>query len=67
MVEVACLIPALEPVSRKSRKVFALKNHEALDVQDVLLQHVLYLNKRLQKPTLGCLFEPLIRKRFNFF
>ena len=22
-------------------------------------------NKRLQKPTLGCLFEPLIRKRFN--
>ena len=22
-------------------------------------------NKRLQKPTLCCLFEPLIRKRFN--
>ena len=25
------------------------------------------LNKRLEKPTLGCLFEPLIRKRFNLF
>ena len=24
-------------------------------------------NKRLQKPTLGCLFESLMRKRFNFF
>ena len=23
-------------------------------------------NKRLEKPALGCLFEPLIRKRFNF-
>ena len=24
-------------------------------------------DKRLQKPTLGCLFKPLIRKRFNLF
>ena len=23
-------------------------------------------NKRLQKPTMGCLFEPLIRKWFSF-
>ena len=28
---------------------------------------LLLFNKRLQKPTLGCLFEPLIRKRFNLF
>ena len=24
-------------------------------------------NKRLQNPTLACLFDPLIDKRFNFF
>ena len=29
--------------------------------------HRLSFNKRLQKPTLGCLFEPLMRKWFNFF
>ena len=26
----------------------------------------LFTNKRLEKPALGCLFELLIRKRFNF-